>query len=283
MKRRTFLSLIIPAVVFGGCAHHPLHFILMADTQLGKIDDVKDGNSFSRETAMLETVMNEINRMEPAPSFVTVCGDMTQIPFHEKQIGEFKRLIGLLNPSIPFHPVSGNHDFAGKPTRENLGRYSRINGPDRYSFESNGVQFIVLNSTLMLMAEQCPDEAEAQWSWLKKTLETSQSSGTAGIVVFMHHPFSESESDEKNTAAAVKGMGRKYLDLFADNGVKAVFSGHLHRTIPERAYRGVRLINSDAVCKSNDGNPGLRVVRVLRDGLHAEYYPFDKLPEKIVV
>jgi serine/threonine-protein phosphatase CPPED1 len=279
MKRRTFLSLIIPAAVVG-CANRPFHFIMMTDTQLGKIDDVKDGNSFSKETAMLELVMGEINRMEPAPAFVTVCGDMTQIPFHEKQIAEFKRLIGLLNPSIPFHPVSGNHDFAGKPTRENLDRYSRIYGPDRYFFELNGVRFIILNSTLMIMADQCPDEAEAQWNWLRNTLADSHSSGTAGIAVFMHHPFSESESDEKNTDA-VKGMGRKYLDLCADNGVKAVFSGHLHRTIPERTYRGIRLINSDAVCKSNDGNPGLRVVRVLRDGLHAQYYPFDRLPEKI--
>jgi hypothetical protein len=213
-----------------------------------------------------------------------VCGDLTQTPFHDKHIAEFKRLIGLLHPSIPFHPVSGNHEFAGKPTGENITRYLKIYGPDRYFFDSNGARFIILNSTLMLMAEQCPEEAEAQWNWLKKTLESSGRSGTPELAVFMHHPFSESESDEKNASPSGAGrLGRKYLDLFADSGVKAVFSGHLHRTIPERTYRGIRLINSNAVCKSNDGNPGLRVVRVLRDGLHAEYYPYDKLPGKIVM
>ena len=284
MKRRTFLSLIIPAAVLGGCAYRPFHFILMADTQLGNINGGKDGNSFVRETEMLEKVMDEINRMEPAPAFVTVCGDMTQIPFHEKQIAEFKRLTGLLHPSIACYPVSGNHDFAGKPTRENRERYFKIYGPDRYFFDRNGIRFIVLNSTLMLMAEQCPEEAEAQWNWLKKTLEAANGHSSMGIVVFMHHPFTDKESDEKNAApAGAQGSGSKYLDLFADNGVTAVFSGHLHRTIPERTYRGIRLINSDAVCKSNDGNPGLRVVRVLRDGLHAEYYPYDRLPEKVLV
>lgn len=284
MKRRAFLSLIIPAAVFGGCALRPFYFILMADTQLGFIDGGKDGNTFTVETEMLEKVMSEINRMEPAPAFVTVCGDMTNSAGHKGQIAEYKRLIGLFHPAIACYQVSGNHDFKGKPTRENRELYTKTYGPDRYWFERNGVRFIVLNSTIIHEAKDCPEEAEAQWVWLKDVLAADRGAGKKGKVVFMHHPFFERAIDEEDGYYAIPGESRrKYLDLFAEYGVYAVFSGHRHSTIPENSYRGIRLINTNAVCKSFDDNPGLRVVRVLPDGLHHEFYPYDRLPEKVIL
>jgi serine/threonine-protein phosphatase CPPED1 len=284
MKRRAFLSLIVPAaaVLAGGCAFRPFHFIQMTDTQLGFNDGGKDGNTFTTETEMLEKVMSEINRMEPAPAFVTVCGDMTNAAGHKAQIAEYKRLVGLLHKDISCYPVSGNHDFKGKPTAENRALYAETYGPDRYTFERNGIGFIVLNSTLIHEAKDCPREAEAQWVWLKDALTAGSGPVKKPRIVFMHHPFFDHTIDEEDGYHAVPGESRKkYLDLFADNGVYTVFSGHRHTTIPENSYRGIRLINTNAVCKSFDNNPGLRVVRVLPDGLHHDFYSYDKLPGKV--
>jgi serine/threonine-protein phosphatase CPPED1 len=284
MKRRSFLSLIIPAALFGGCAFRPFHFIQMADTQLGFIDGGKDGNNFAPETEMLEMVMSEINRMDPAPDFVTVCGDMTNSAGHPGQIAEYKRLMGLLRPAIACYQVSGNHDFKGMPTRNNLALYAEIYGPDRYMFERNGIRFIVLNSSIIHEAKDCREEAEEQWKWLSDTFAPFHGSSAKGIIVFMHHPFFDRDIDEEDGYHAIpRESRRKYLDLFYEHGVKAVFSGHRHTTIPESSYRGIRLINTNAICKSFDNHPGLRVVRVLTDGLHDEFYPYDQLPEKILL
>jgi len=278
MKRRHFLGMILPAVMAAGCGYRPFHFIQLADTQLGMINGGADGNEFSKETEMLEKVLSQINRIQPKPAFAVVCGDLTNLPAHMKQIAEYKRLMGLLNSAIPYYNVSGNHDFTGNPNTVNLDFYRKTFGPDWYSFEVSGWNFVVLNSTLMKFPEGCQNEADKQFNWLKTTLADARSH-MLGTIVFMHHPFFDNTIDEEDGYHAITRTSRRlYLDLFAENNVKAVFSGHRHTTIPERSYSTVRLINTNAVCNSFDSHPGLRVVKVLKNSIHHEFYPYDKLP-----
>jgi len=280
MKRRSFLSLIPLGALFAGCGFKPFHFIQMADTQLGMIERSEDGNSFAAETRMVERVVAQINVMEPPPAFVVVCGDLTNLPAHEGQIAEYKRLMGLLKPSIPYRNVSGNHDFTGNPNPGNLAFYRATFGPDRYYFDLRGRRFVVLNSTLMKFADECRDEADSQVAWLEETL--AGAAEMDGTIVFMHHPFFDVDIDEDDGYHSITRADRRfYLDLFAENNVEAVFSGHRHTTIPEHDYRGVALVNTNAVCNSFDGNAGLRVVKVTKEGLRHVFYPWDGLPGRV--
>ena len=287
MKRRTFLSMMLPAAAFiTGCGYKPFYFIQMADTQLGMIAGGEDGNEFSAETEILETVIARINSMQPRPAFVVVCGDLTNLPGHEKQIAEYKRLTGLLHRSIPCYNVSGNHDFVGEPppSHEGLARYRETYGPDWYTFSMNGWRFMVLNSTLMKTPESVKEDEYAQIEWMESELAKKSGRNRYGTIIFMHHPFFDNHIDEDDGYHSItKARRRGYLDEFVKGDVKAVFSGHRHTTIPERSYETIRLINTNAICKSFDNNPGLRVEKLYEGTINDEFFRFDELPETIEV
>jgi 3',5'-cyclic AMP phosphodiesterase CpdA len=280
MRRRAFLASVL-ATGAAGCGFRPFggfepfSFILIADPQMGFVEG-GDGSNFSYETAILEYVVAEINRMRPTPAFIAVCGDMTNIPGYAAQIVEYKRIMGGIDRGIPIFPLSGNHDLSPDLSAESIAAYRRTYGPDRYAFQMHDWWFIVLNSTLLQLPDSQPAELAAQTAWLRKMLETtSQSRGT---IVFMHHPFT---GGDITGGPGTSTIGRTYLDLFAERHVAAVFNGHTHRTVPERTYRGVRLINSDGLCRSFNNKPGLRVVSVTAHGIRTEFYPPDSLPERI--
>ena len=281
MKRRSFLTLLPSVLFLHGCGYKPFHFVQMADTQLGMIAG-GDGDDFSRETEMVEKVVAQINAMNPPPAFVVVCGDMTNLPAHDGQIAEYRRLMGFLDPAIPYYNVSGNHDFNGNPNPDNLAYYREVYGPDRYTFEREGWLFVVLNSTLMKFPGEARDEADAQLAFTRESLSSARTA--RGTVLFMHHPFFDNDIDEDDGYHSISKADRRlWLDLFADNNVAAVFSGHRHTTIPENVYRGVRLVNTNAVCNSFDGHPGLRVVTALEESVEHEFYAWDALPESVDV
>ncbi len=281
MKRREFLASTLAAVT-AGCGYRPFGgfrpftFVQMADPQLG-FNAGAQGTDLAAESAVIEQAVQGVNRMRPKPAFVMVCGDLTHLPGNPVQIAEYKRLMSLVDPGIPVYPVPGNHDYHVDITAESVALYRKTYGPDWYAFDRNGWRFIGISSPLMQLPDKNPAETKAQDIWLENTLAASKRA--RGIVVFMHHPFYDASIDEEDGYHAIgKVNRRKYLDLFANHGVCAVFSGHRHKTIPEWEYRGVRLINTNGLVRSFDQTPGLRVVSIREDGLSHVFYPPDGLP-----
>lgn len=280
MKRRSFLALLPSLYFVGGCGYKPFYFVQMADTQLGFLKgDAPEDGSFP-ETPILESVVDTINRMTPRPAFVMICGDMTNLPEDDRQVAEYRRLTGRLDPSIALRCVSGNHDFAGNPAPDNIAKYREVYGPDRYMFDRDGWRFVALNSTLMKFPDGAKQEADSQLSWTKETLTAAKN--MRGAVVFMHHPFFDNDIDEDDGYHSItKADRRMWLDIFADNNVKAVFSGHRHTTIPVNTYRDMRLVNTNAICNSFDNSPGLRTVRLIEDIVDDRFWKRDELPGKL--
>jgi 3',5'-cyclic AMP phosphodiesterase CpdA len=283
MNRRAFLSTAFFTAAAAGCGFRPsgrfrpFTFIQMADPQLG-FSAGGDGNNFAAETARIEVAIAGINRIRPLPAFMAVCGDLTHLPLHPAQTAEYKRLMGLINPKIPVRALPGNHDFQISLSAESIDAYRKIHGPDRYAFDLKGWRFIMLNSVLLQLPEKRPDELEAQTEWLRKTLEEANRSRMRGTIAFMHHPFSDPDIQGISGRSSI---GRIYLDLFAEQGTTAVFSGHTHRTVPEKWYRGGRLINTNGLCRAFDNQPGMRLVTVREDGISHAFYSPDGLPEII--
>ena len=287
MKRRAFISLVLPAAAaLSGCGYRPFYFIQMADTQLGMMGGGKDGNDFSQETAILESVISRINSMKPRPSFIVVCGDMTNIPAHEKQVAEYKRLMGLLHRSTRYYNVPGNHDLLGDPppSHEGIAVYRKLYGPDWYSFTKGGWRFMVMNSTLMKSPESCLEEEAAQTEWMDTEFAGESKAYRYGTIVFMHHPFFDNNIDEEDGYHAMTPARRApYLDTFVKGNVKAVFSGHRHTTIPEHIYSTIKLINTNAICNSFDNKPGFRLVRMYENHFEEEFIHRDDIPGQITL
>lgn len=280
MKRRSFLALLPSLYLAHGCGSSPFYFVQLADTQIGFLKNEPVDQISYLETPILEAVIDGINRMTPSPAFVVVCGDMTNTAGDDSQLAEYKRLMGRLKMEIPCYVVSGNHDFAGNPTPETIAQYRTFHGQDRYMFDRGDWRFIALNSTLVKFPVGAREEADAQLAWAKETLATARD--MRGAVVFMHHPFFDKDIEEEDSYNTItKADRRMWLDLFAENNVKAVFSGHRHTTIPVREYGGMRLINTNAVCNSFDNTPGFRTVRLIDDLVDDRFWGNGDIPEKL--
>jgi len=264
-------------------------FIVMADTQFGMyatplplalLGFTFDQDSFERETENMELAIAHANRLRP--DFVVVCGDLVNTPGHAKQIAEFQRIAATLDPAIHLYLVAGNHDVENTPTPESVAAYRETFGPDWYSFREGDIYGIVLDSSLIYAPDLVPDEAEAQLAWLRDELDRAWESGAGKILVFVHHPFFLEEPDEDDQYFNIPRERReRYLALFREEKVRAVFAGHYHRNA--HSWDGeLEMITTGPVGKPLGRDPsGLRVVRVGPEGLDHIYFALDAIPEHL--
>jgi len=140
--------------------------------------------------------------------------------------------------------VPGNHDYHSALT---IRVFKEITGQEKdyFSFEHNGVNFIMLNTELPGRAGRV---VGAQFDWLKKELERGRNA--RALFVFMHRPLFSSPDTYKvrdeyfprlPKSAQWKKERRALLDLLAQYPVSAVFSGHEHLYY-RTEYQGIPLI-----------------------------------------
>jgi 3',5'-cyclic AMP phosphodiesterase CpdA len=124
------------------------------------------------------------------------------------------------NLHLPLLTVIGNHDlekdWSARP-------YRRIFGPDHYSFQIKGNDFIVVNDVENY--KHGPSVGEVQWRWLEQELQKSQAYKTR--VIFLHVPlFDPSGGAQYNSLLGE--TGRRLAILFRRYHVTHVFAGHIH-------------------------------------------------------
>jgi outer membrane protein assembly factor BamB len=109
----------------------PLTFVVAADTHLAPDQPFKDD---------LAAVVGAATALEPAPSFLTLLGDITQ----KNEEADFALVDrGLAKLGVPYIPVPGNHDWY-----DGGEAWSRHYGPDNYSFDLGSVHFVVWNMAM---------------------------------------------------------------------------------------------------------------------------------------
>jgi 3',5'-cyclic AMP phosphodiesterase CpdA len=87
-----------------------------------------------------------------------------------------------------------------------------------------------MNSAVCFDPGEVPEEWDAQLRFLKATLGRAMREGSHHIVVFAHHPLFLRQPDEEDSWAVIPTERRHILmDLYKENGVPTVFSGHWHR------------------------------------------------------
>ncbi len=255
----------------------PFFFIQLSDPQFGMYTANRE---FSQETANFEFAIATVNRLKPA--FVIITGDLVHKPGDSAQIAEYQRITAKLDPNITLYNVAGNHDVENIPTPESLAAYTKIFGPDRYTFRNGPITGIVLNSSLIHSPQGAPAHADLQEAWLDAELAGARARGARHLVVFQHHPWFLTKADEPDQYFNIPLVRRaRYLARFREFGVRYLFSGHYHRNAGGRAG-DVEMITTGPVGRAFEPDrSGLRVVIVRDSGIEHTYHEFGDLPNVI--
>ncbi len=197
------------------------------------------GNKFVRnwDRGLIRAVA-ETNLMDPKPDFVMYGGDLAQLGTRA-ELDHGLELLGALRPHTRF--VMGEHDYY-----LDLGEYwSKLLGPQYYSFDHKGVHFVVLNSILTydkwINKWSTPEErmnvmagldnplgspfmvGAKQRAWLKQDL--AKVSRDTPIVVFSHSPLQKIYKGWNfwtEDAEQVQALLKPFKQV-------TVFYGHVHQ------------------------------------------------------
>ncbi len=175
-------------------------FAYISDAHIQHISGAKFVRNWDRG---LIRAVAEANLMTPAPDFVMFGGDLAQLG-SQPELDHDAEILSKLRHKL--HCVMGEHDYY-----LDLGKYwSKLFGPQYYSFDHKGVHFVVLNSILTYhdwTHERWPTDeqrmlemagldnpngspfmvGEEQRRWLQKDLEDVEKK--MPVVVFSHSPI----------------------------------------------------------------------------------------------
>jgi predicted phosphodiesterase len=88
------------------------------------------------------------------------------------------------------------------------------------------------------------------------------------------------DEDEKYSNLSLESR-QKYLPMFNDHNVRAIFSGHYHNNALA-TYGNIQLVTTSAVGKPLGEAPsGMRVVKIYKDRVEHEFFGLDELPDSI--
>jgi 3',5'-cyclic AMP phosphodiesterase CpdA len=214
-------------------AQTPFRFAIISDPHLySPVDHV-----FDRQ---LIDAVAQVNAMDPQPDFVIITGDVAHQGLND-QMQKGKAILSKLK--APIHSIPGEHDWyldMGEAWRNAF-------GPENWSFNHKGVQFIGMNSILVpdfwtkagLTNEErrdwfmplnspvpglwgCGDKTRA---WL--SAEVAKLDAKTPVVVFTHSPLWD-YYPRWNFQVSDSADIRKTLGKFS---AVTAFHGHVHHTV----------------------------------------------------
>ncbi len=279
LRKKVTLCLAIISMIAGATLAQkkiqdaPWFFIQLTDPQFGMFEN---NAGFEKETIIYEKAVAKINTLHP--DFVVITGDFVHDLNSVAQMNEFKRITAKINPEIPVYLTPGNHDIGQTPDNKSIRRYKENYGYDKFSFHHKGSSFIGLNSSLIKARLEKPERK--QYNWLRRKLYESRKA--IHTILFCHYPFFNEKADEPTSYSNIDPDYReKYLKLFKDNNVGALFSGHLHNN-RELNDGQMELITTSALGKPLGKAPsGLRIVKIYGDRIEHAYFGLEELPDSV--
>ncbi|MEI7730218.1 MAG: metallophosphoesterase [Verrucomicrobiota bacterium] len=196
--------------------------------------------------ANLDKVIAAVNQAEV--KLVVITGDLTENGKTEEYREVKQKFAELKAPTLW---IPGNHDVGAKiiPTGKRKGvtsasvqRYEAIMGPSSFCREESGVRVIGINSALL--GSGLPEE-QALWGLLEKALAKP---GDKPTLLLTHYPLYVEQPDEPGGEYwnVEPEPRQRLLKLLKQGGVKAVLSGHLHRTVTN-SLDGMAMITTTSV------------------------------------
>ena len=204
MRKLLYLLLFLLLIQFTAFAAKPFRFALFTDLHVSvtKPQNAED----------LQLAVNEVNAADGI-NFVLIAGDDSDLGDTTSLKIARKILSGL---KIPYYITSGNHDT--NQGRIGSANFIRVFGSDKFSFTSNGYQFIGFPTGPEKVGSIGHIYAD-DLSFVKTVLEKTGKSLPTFIVT--HYPFLPGDVDNwKDMTELLKGYN-----------VKAFLNGHYHRNV----------------------------------------------------
>lgn len=224
----------------------PFRYVVFTDPQLGLRDAVEgnDGTDWRKDLEAIEMFGELTSNLDP--EFIVCDGDLNNAypVIHDpaddpsfKPVYRPPQTYDLLTAfekslsnNIPTFMLAGNHDLE-EPNPEIIDAYEKIWGESYFSFWNRGHFFIAVETQFYRSEDpRTLPLLEAHNKWLERTLSSNENSKT----VFQHVPLFIDNSEETDSEFFEKSVPlehRKYLlDLYCENNVKVVISGHTHFT-----------------------------------------------------
>jgi 3',5'-cyclic AMP phosphodiesterase CpdA len=197
----------------------PVHIAQISDLHIKAPGSLAYGQVDTAKA--LEHCVRILNEFDPAPDFVVISGDLADTPTSE----EYQHLELLLAPlKLPFASVPGNHDSrelmrAAFPS----GPYAFASGPLNQKIEVNGLDLLLLDSSVHGKPHGELEEATLQW--LDAALAASRA---RPALLFLHHPPFKAgiwHMDRQNLLNA----GELEFIVRRHPHVQLLATGHVHR------------------------------------------------------
>ncbi|MFA5488251.1 MAG: metallophosphoesterase [Candidimonas sp.] len=213
-------------------------FVVVADTHINQ-DEHSSSSPYVTNTmanSRARQVFLEIAAMPEQPKFVIHLGDIVNpvpsLPTFDVAVAHFKDIIKPVK--VPVHVLPGNHDVGDKRIEwmpadqvcdSFLEKYRACFGDDFFSFDEDGVRFVLINS--LLINSGLEDERRQQ-AWLERQFEAARAEAQR-VFMFMHYPPYIYSPKEKGNYDNLDEPGRSWLlGLMARPEAEAVFAGHVH-------------------------------------------------------
>lgn len=204
----------------------------ITDLHIGFDPGNPDEYNMQRLKAVLERIASGPNR----PDLLLMSGDLTE--FGDAQ--SYARLAeAVAGCEFPVLAMTGNHDIR-EPLRAAFPDTPAHDGFIQYALELKGLRLIVLDT--LDPGRHGGAFCEVRAAWLAAELAAHQDKPT---VIALHHPPFESGIAWLDSDAREPWIERLAATLAGHDQVRAIISGHLHRTI-QTAWEGVPLM----VCAS---------------------------------
>ena len=219
------------------------------------------------------------------PDLVFFNGDMVSDIISEKQLfdGFMDLAVNLFASEIPMYYSRGNHETRGNYAHKFADYFPGEHGRLYYMFRQGSICFLVLDS-----GEDKPDSdieysgivtfdayREKQARWLKDAVQSPMFREAPYRIVIMHIPPLSGEWHGE------KDVKEKFLPILQNAGVNAMFSGHLHIQVIEKANHERNypiVVNSNTnIIKVTTVTSGLKVEIIDEDGKTVETI---SLPQK---
>ncbi|MGS0740519.1 metallophosphoesterase family protein [Glaciimonas sp. GG7] len=222
IDRRSFLRLaglggVVYASGLSGWAaagsNTDFFFVQMSDSHWGF-----EGAANPHAHGTLQKAVAAVNSLEQTPAFIVFTGDLTHTTDdpqeRRKRLAQFKAIVGELKvKQVYFMP--GEHD-AGL---DHGAAYQEFFGKTHYTFDHQGVHFIVLDN----VSDPGASIGDEQLSWLAWDLE--KQAPDARIVVFAHRPL----FDLYPQWDWATRDGARAVALLMPHANVTVFYGHIHQ------------------------------------------------------
>ncbi len=220
----------------------PFRFVQLCDTQLGF-----GAVGYEADLKSFQQAVRQINQLKP--DLVVICGDLVNVP-ESRAFADFKEVCAEFN--VPYHCAAGNHDL-GHPVKPLLlASYRETIGKDYYQFMHHGYTFVVVNT--QLWKSPLEPETARHDAWLAQTLREAEKQNSPVFVVG-HHPLFLQSADENEQYFNIPPERRKrILELFVENGVIAMLTGHTHKLV-SNTHQAIQFLSGETTSKNFDKRP----------------------------